>query len=89
MSNNTTTNLKISKSAYFTTKDYVWMVSTFATTPIVASMLSIAGYIPIDPITAAIDGFIVSIVYVGYRVLDAYRKISLHRRLQSKSNESL
>ena len=63
---------------FFTIRDYIWMISTFAITPIVASLLSIGGYIPVDPYTAAIDGLLVSIVYVGYRILDAYRRLTLY-----------
>jgi len=35
-----------------------------------------------DPISAAIDGFLVAIVYVGFRIALAYRAV----RLRSKIN---
>lgn len=36
-------------------------------TPIIAYALAFYGYIPFDPLYAAIAGFAVAIVYVGYR----------------------
>jgi len=51
-------------------------------TPITAYYLSIGGYLPMDPIIAAISGFLVAIVYVGYRVVMVYRVV----RLRSKMN---
>jgi len=40
---------------------------TIFLTPVVAGALAVLGYIPIDPILAGINGFLVSLVYVGYR----------------------
>lgn len=66
----------------FTRQDHAWMVATFILTPLTASILSIAHYIPTDPVTAAIDGVIVAIVYVGFRIGNALRRW----RLFSKSS---
>ncbi len=42
-------------------------VLTIFLTPVVAWGLAVLGYIPFDPILAGINGFLVSLVFVGYR----------------------
>ncbi len=70
------------QTVMFSPKTMAWLVSTFVLTPITAYYLSIGGYLPMDPIIAAISGFLVAIVYVGYRVVMVYRVV----RLRSKMN---
>ena len=41
---------------------------TLFLTPVIAWSLAVLGYIPFDPILAGINGFLFSLVYVGYRV---------------------
>jgi hypothetical protein len=55
-------------STPFTT---TWIVSTAVLTIVAAVVLAEFGYIAMDPISAAISGALVAIVYIGYRV--AYR----------------
>lgn len=55
-------------STPFTT---TWIVSTAVLTIVAAVVLAEFGYIPMDPISAAISGALVALVYIGYRV--AYR----------------
>ncbi len=66
-----------SKRSLFTRRDYLWMAATFTLTPIVAALLSLGGYIPFDVFTAGISGFLVSLVYVGFRVANVYRVVSI------------
>jgi len=66
----------------FSRQANMWIVATFVLTMATAYLLSYTGFLSTDPITAAIDGFLVSIVYVGYRVLNASRV----RRLRAKMN---
>lgn len=48
-----------------------WIVSTAVLTVVAAVVLAQFGYIPMDPVSAAVSGALVAIVYIGYRV--AYR----------------
>ena len=41
---------------------------TIFLTPVIAWLLAVLGYIQINPILAGINGFLFSLVYVGYRV---------------------
>ncbi|MHA1928151.1 MAG: hypothetical protein ACTSV2_06195 [Candidatus Thorarchaeota archaeon] len=41
---------------------------TIFLTPVIAWSLAVLGYIPFDPILSGINGFLFSLVYVGYRV---------------------
>jgi len=82
MTDNTAPSVPTVRSQIFNRLSIVWLVATFVLTPITAYYLAIAGYIPMDPVDAAINGFLFSIVYIGYRVLQAYRVI----RMRSKMN---
>jgi hypothetical protein len=48
-----------------------WIVSTAVLTVVAAVVLAEMGYIPMDPVSAAISGALVALVYISYRV--AYR----------------
>ena len=76
------TDVSPMKTQIFSRQANLWIVATFVLTMAVASLLSYTGFLSTDPITAAVDGFLVSIVYVGYRVLNTYRV----RRLRVKMN---
>ncbi|MFW9959043.1 MAG: hypothetical protein ACFFCT_13310 [Candidatus Odinarchaeota archaeon] len=68
------------RSQIFTRQTNMWIISIFVFTILTASVLSYTGFLQTDPLTAAIDGFLVAIVYVGFRVLNAYRALRLHSR---------
>ncbi len=70
------------KSLMFNRKSLAWIAATFVFTPITAYYLAMVGYILMNPVDAAINGFLFSIVYVGFRVLQAYRVV----RMRSKKN---
>jgi len=70
------------KSLMFNRKSLAWITATFVLTPVTAYYLAMAGYILMNPVDAAINGFLFSIVYVGFRVLQAYRVV----RMRSKKN---
>ena len=70
------------KSLVFSRTSLQWITVTFVLTPITAYYLAITGYILMNPVDAAINGFLFSIVYVGFRVLQAYRVV----KLRSKTN---
>ncbi len=70
------------KSLMFNRKSLAWITATFVLTPITAYYLAMAGYILMNPVDAAINGFLFSIVYVGFRVLQAYRVV----RMRSKKS---
>ncbi|MFW9909959.1 MAG: hypothetical protein ACFFEF_15430 [Candidatus Thorarchaeota archaeon] len=53
------------KGSPYTIEQYA--VISFIFTPITAWLLSFYGFIPFEPLHAAIMGFGVAIVYVGYR----------------------
>jgi hypothetical protein len=59
------------------------MLSTFVLTPLTAAVLAATGYIPMDPLAAAISGLLVSFMYVGFRVINALRRLRLFRRAQA------
>ncbi len=80
MTEDNSTPLPTMKTVMFDSNSIAWLVSTFVLTPITAFYLSLMGYLPMDPITAAISGFLVAIVYVGYRVVMAYRVIKLRSK---------
>jgi hypothetical protein len=61
----------------FTKRYVIWMVATLVTTPVVACLLSVAGYIPTDAFTAAFNGLLVALVYVGFRVANSHRASKL------------
>ena len=81
MTDNSAPPVPTMKSLMLNQKSLAWLVATFVLTPVTAYYLSIAGYLPMDPVNAAIDGFLFSIVYVGYRVLQAYRVVKLRSKM--------
>lgn len=83
LTDDVTPSLPSLQTPIFTRRTNIWIVSTFVFTVLTASALSYTGFLATDPVTAAIDGFLVAIVYVGYRVLNAYRV----RGLRSKMNK--
>ena len=84
LTDNTAPPVPTMKSLMFNHKSLSWIVATFVLTPVTAYYLAMAGYILMAPIDAAINGFLFSIVYVGFRVLQAYRAI----KLRSKTYEN-
>lgn len=84
MTDYTTPQVPTMKSLMFNRKSLVWITATFVLTPVTAYYLAIAGYIPMNPVDAAINGFLFSIVYVGFRALQVYRVV----RMRSKKNVS-
>jgi len=68
------------KLLMFNRRSLAWITATFVLTPITAYYLAIAGYILMNPVDAAINGFLFSIVYVGFRVLQAYRIVKLRSK---------
>ena len=78
----TTPSIQTIQSQIFSRQTNMWIVSTFVFTIMTASALSYTGFLQTDPLTAAVDGFLVAIVYVGFRVLNAYRALRLHSRVK-------
>ena len=91
MANNTNTTPTYVTRPFFVQRDYAWMIATFILTPITAAALAITGYISISPMTAAIDGLLVSFMYVGFRVANALRlrRLYLRKLAQKKETESV
>ena len=73
------------RAQVFSRRHTAWIVATFIFTILTASILSYTGYLATDPFTAAIDGFLVASVYVGWRVLQAYRVVRLRMKMQSEA----
>ena len=65
------------------------MVATLVTTPIVAGLLSVAGYIPMEPFSAAFNGLLVALVYVGFRVANSHRISKLKSNPRVRDEESV
>jgi len=82
MTDNTAPQVPTMKLLMFNRRSLAWITATFVLTPITAYYLAITGYILMNPVDAAINGFLFSIVYVGFRVLQAYRIV----KLRSKTN---
>lgn len=59
------------------------------TTPIVASFLSVAGYIPMDAFSAAFNGLLVALVYVGFRVANSHRASKLTSNPRARDEVSV
>lgn len=74
------------RSQIFTRQSNMWIVSTFVLTMATAVLLSYTGIYPLDPISAATDGFLVAIVYVGFRVLNAYRVLRLRAKMNIEAS---
>jgi hypothetical protein len=70
------------RSKIFSRETNAWIVATFVLTMLAASVLSYTGVLITDPVTAAIDGFLVASVYVGYRILQAYRVLRLRSKMK-------
>ena len=75
------------KTEIFSRQNNAWIVATFVLTMAAASLLAYTGFLPTDPITAATDGFLVALVYVGYRVLQAYRVLRLRAKMNIEVND--
>jgi hypothetical protein len=58
----------------------MWILSTFVFTMLAASVLAYFRFLPMDPFNAAIDGFLVATVYVGFRIFLAYRTLKLREK---------
>lgn len=69
------------KMQIFSRQNKLWIIATFVLTMATAALLSYTGFLSTDPISAAIDGFLVAIVYVGYRVFQAYRVLRLREKM--------
>ena len=64
----------------------MWTFTIFLT-PVVAWALAIFRYIPFDPTLAAINGFLFSLVYVGYRVYYWRRSYRKYQEWKKEGNE--
>ena len=73
------------RTQVFSRAHIVWIITTFTLTVLAASVLSHTGFIVTDPLTAAVDGFLVATVYVGWRVLQAYRVLQLRTKMQTEA----
>ncbi|MHA1135196.1 MAG: hypothetical protein ACTSSE_01780 [Candidatus Thorarchaeota archaeon] len=80
MANNSNNTSSYVTRPFLVQRDYAWMLATFILTPITAAVLSIGGYIAITPMTAAVSGLLVSFMYVGFRVVNAFRLRRLFMR---------
>jgi hypothetical protein len=60
---------------------------TLILTPLTAAVLAEAGYIPFDTQMAIIDGLIVAMVYVGFRICNAERKTRLVKSRMAEEQE--
>jgi hypothetical protein len=69
------------KVQLFSQQNITWIIATFVLTIASASLLAYTGFLPTDPITAATDGFMVAIVYVGYRVFLGYRVLRMRAKM--------
>lgn len=86
MTSNTNSTSSFVNQPLFGQRDYAWMIATFVITPLTASALAIAGYIPTDPMTAAIDGLLVSFMYVGFRVINAWKRLQTYKKALAKKS---
>jgi len=78
------------KQPFFEQRDYAWMFATFVLTPLTAAALAVTGYITMNPFTAAVSGLLVSFMYVGFRVINAWRRFQLYTKaLAKKSDEKI
>jgi hypothetical protein len=72
------------------TKHYIiWIVATLVLTPVVAGFLSVAGYIPMDALSAAFNGLLVALVYVGFRVANSLRISKLKSNVRVRDEVSV
>ena len=87
MTTNTETKLVPVRPAHLTEKDAIWMIGIFVFTPLAAMALAITGHIPTSPLIAAIDGLLVSYMYVGFRIVNAWRRQRIHSRIEAEMAE--
>ena len=88
MANKTDITPTYASEPLFDMNDYAWMVATFVLTPLTAAALAVTGYIQTDPVVAAVSGLLVSFMYVGFRVINAWRRFRLYRKtLEKKPDE--
>ena len=73
-----------SKSYWLSPGGWVSIILTLTLTPLAAVFLSEFGYIQLDVVTAAIDGFLVALVYVLFRVGNAKRVENLKTKARLK-----
>jgi len=73
------------RTQVFSRENTLWIIATFTLTMLAASVLSFTGFLVTDPLTAAVDGFLVATVYVGWRVLQAYRVLRLRAKMNSEA----
>ena len=62
-----------------------WILATLLLTPATAMFLASNGFIPLDQISAAINGLLVALVYVGFRV--GYRYFALRSVNRAEQQE--
>ncbi len=84
MADNTDITPTYMDGPFFELRDYAWMLATFVLTPITAAALARTGYIPMNPYIAAVNGLLVSFMYVGFRVINAWRRYQLFKNALSK-----
>ena len=76
-----------SPRSFYNARTYVWMLTTLILTPVTAGLLAAGGYIPFDIRMAVLDGFIVALVYIGFRVFNAERQTRLAARMKPAEEE--
>jgi hypothetical protein len=72
-----------SPRSFYNARTYVWMLTTLILTPLTAGFLAATGHIPFDIQMAVLDGFLVALVYIGFRVFTAERQTRLAARMDS------
>lgn len=75
------------QGSFYNARTYVWMLMTLILTPLTAGVLAAGGYIPFDIQMAMLDGFIVALVYIGFRVFNAERQARLSARMKPVEEE--
>ena len=75
-----------SKPALLSPGGWVSVILTLTLTPLAAVFLAEYGYIRMDVITAAIDGFLVALVYVLFRIGNAKRVGNLKAKAHLKDD---
>ena len=87
MTTDTETKLVPVRPAHLTERDAIWMIGIFVFTPLAAMALAITSHIPTSPLIAAIDGLLVSYMYVGFRIVNAWRRQRLHSKIVAEIEE--
>ncbi|MHA2205241.1 MAG: hypothetical protein ACXADL_07080 [Candidatus Thorarchaeota archaeon] len=75
-----------SKTYWLSPGGWVSIILTLTLTPLAAVFLSEFGYIQLDVVTAAIDGFLVALVYVLFRLGNAKRVENLKAKAALKDD---